>query len=230
MVDRQNREKAAFGGGGIANADLTQRQRRERLRQLALETFDITKDPYLKKNPMGTMECRLCGTVHATEGSYMSHSQGRRHQTALTQRVERDAKLRARQSGVVLTTTSSLKPKKTLKKGRPGYRVVKFIDAETGNKGLQFTLSFPDIEADLQPRQCFMSAYEQRVEKPDPQYQYLLFAAAPYETIGFKIPNNPIDKANFLTSWNKENKTFTLRLLYKQMNTTTNNNNNTADV
>ena len=219
MVDRQNREKASFGGGGIANADLTQRQRRERLRQLALETFDISKDPYLKKNPMGSMECRLCGTVHATEGNYMSHSQGRRHQTALTQRVERDAKLRARQSGAILTTTStsSLKPKKTIKKGRPGYRVVKFVDAETGSKGLQFTLSFPDIEADLQPRQCFMSAYEQRIEKPDPQYQYLLFAAAPYETIGFKIPNQPIDKTNFITNWNKENKTFTLRLLFKQV-------------
>ena len=31
-----------------------------------------------------------------------------------------------------------------------------------------------------------MSAYEQRVEPPDRQWQYLLFAAEPYETIAFK--------------------------------------------
>jgi len=34
-----------------------------------------------------------------------------------------------------------------------------------------------------------MSAYEQRMEPPDRQWQYLLFAAEPYETIGFKVPN-----------------------------------------
>ena len=32
-----------------------------------------------------------------------------------------------------------------------------------------------------------MSAYEQRVEPPDRQWQYLLFAAEPYETIAFKV-------------------------------------------
>ena len=33
-----------------------------------------------------------------------------------------------------------------------------------------------------------MSSYEQKVEQPDMQYQYLLFAAEPYETIAFKAP------------------------------------------
>ncbi len=32
-----------------------------------------------------------------------------------------------------------------------------------------------------------MSAYEQRVEPPDKKWQYLLFAAEPYETIAFKV-------------------------------------------
>jgi splicing factor 3A subunit 2 len=34
-----------------------------------------------------------------------------------------------------------------------------------------------------------MSAFEQRVEEPDRRFQYLLFAADPYETIAFKIPS-----------------------------------------
>ena len=93
MVDRQNREKASFGGGGVASDTQSARYRRERLRQLALETFDVSKDPYLIKNQLGSFECRLCATVHATEGSYMAHTQGRRHQTALQARATRDAKL-----------------------------------------------------------------------------------------------------------------------------------------
>ena len=32
-----------------------------------------------------------------------------------------------------------------------------------------------------------MSAYEQKVEPPDRKWQYLLFAAEPYETIAFKV-------------------------------------------
>ena len=37
-------------------------------------------------------------------------------------------------------------------------------------------------------------SFAQRVEAPDKNFQFLLFAAEPYETIGFKIPNKPIDK------------------------------------
>jgi hypothetical protein len=32
-----------------------------------------------------------------------------------------------------------------------------------------------------------MSAFEQKIEAPDKNYQYLLFACEPYETIGFKV-------------------------------------------
>ena len=32
-----------------------------------------------------------------------------------------------------------------------------------------------------------MSAYEQKIEPPDKRWQYLLFAAEPYETISFKV-------------------------------------------
>lgn len=39
-----------------------------------------------------------------------------------------------------------------------------------------------------------MSAFEQKVEAPNKDYQYLLLACDPYDTIGFKIPNIEIDK------------------------------------
>ncbi len=55
-------------------------ERRERLRKLALETIDITKDPYIMRNNLGTYECKLCLTLHNNEGNYLAHTQGKKHQ------------------------------------------------------------------------------------------------------------------------------------------------------
>ena len=49
--------------------------RRERLRRLALETIDLAKDPYYMRNHLGQIECRLCLTIHPTEGNYLAHTQ-----------------------------------------------------------------------------------------------------------------------------------------------------------
>ena len=51
--------------------------RRERLRRLALETIDLTKDPYFMRNHLGQYECRLCLTLHNNEGNYLAHTQAR---------------------------------------------------------------------------------------------------------------------------------------------------------
>lgn len=62
-------------------------------------------------------------------------------------------------------------------------------------------------------RNCrFMSAYEQKVQPPDKRWQYILFAAEPYETIAFKIPSREVDKTEdkFWTLWNKDTKQVTL--------------------
>lgn len=222
MVDRQNRDGVRFGGGAPASDAQQARVRRERLKQLALETFDLSKDPYVELLPDGSLGCRLCATVHATKGSYIAHSQGRRHQTALQRRAERDAKLNgvlSKHHTMNMTTRPMLK--RSLKIGRPGYKVTRFWDED--QRGLEFELLYPDIEPGLQPRHSFMSAFEQRVEPADKNFQYLLFAANPYETVGFKIPNLPLDKGpdKFSTNWNKETNTFNLKLLFKPHSTTT---------
>ena len=48
-------------------------------------------------------------------------------------------------------------------------------------------VDYPEIADGVRPRHRFMSAYEQRLEAPDRQWQYLLFASEPYETIAFKV-------------------------------------------
>ena len=50
-----------------------------------------------------------------------------------------------------------------------------------------FQIDYPEIVKDVVPKHRFMSAYEQRMEPPDKKWQYLLFAAEPYETISFKV-------------------------------------------
>jgi splicing factor 3A subunit 2 len=62
-----------------------------------------------------------------------------------------------------------------------------------------------------------MSAFEQKVETADKDWQYLLFAAAPYNTIAFKMPSDEIDKdaSKFFTHWDKDRKVFTLQLHFK---------------
>merc|ERR1712032_467562 len=58
------------------------------------------------------------------------------------------------------------------------------------------------------------SAYEQKVEPPDRKWQYLLFAAEPYETIAFKVPSREVDKSEqrFWSHWNKDFLQFSFKL------------------
>jgi splicing factor 3A subunit 2 len=78
-IDFQHREGSKIGSGGMLSES---QERRERLRKLALETIDITKDPYFMRNHLGTFECKLCLTLHKNEGNYLAHTQGKRHQVS----------------------------------------------------------------------------------------------------------------------------------------------------
>jgi len=207
------------GAGGVASSQQQNIDRRERLRQLALETIDLAKDPYFMRNHLGSYECKLCLTLHNNEGNYLAHTQGKRHQTNLGRRAARDAK---DAPSIPVMNKKRVLPRKTAKIGRPGYRVTKQKDPHTRQLSLLFQVDYPEIEDGLQPRHRFMSSYEQKVEAPDKNYQYLLFAAEPYETISFKIPNREIERglgpeghSRFYTHWEKDKKTFTLQLFFK---------------
>lgn len=170
----------------------------------------------------------------------MSHTQGKKHQDNLGKRAAKEAAERA--AAFPQPLLGSFAPaRKAIKIGRPGYRVVKQRDPDSGARSLLFEVEYPEIEEDLQPRHRFMSAYEQRREAPDRAFQFLLFAAAPYETIAFKvwagylwggkapdvemaappappqIPSTEIDRdpAKFYTHWDAARKVFTLQLFFK---------------
>ncbi|XP_047444371.1 splicing factor 3A subunit 2 [Mugil cephalus] len=213
-MDFQHRAGGKTGSGGVASASESNRDRRERLRQLALETIDINKDPYFMKNHLGSYECKLCLTLHNNEGSYLAHTQGKKHQTNLARRAAKEAKEAPAQPAPAKV---KVEVKKFVKIGRPGYKVTKQRDPETGQQSLLFQIDYPEVAEGIGPRHRFMSAYEQRIEPPDRRWQYLLLAAEPYETIAFKVPSREIDKAEnrFWTHWNRETKQFFLQFHFK---------------
>ncbi|CAH1955231.1 unnamed protein product [Acanthoscelides obtectus] len=113
-----------------------------------------------------------------------------------------------------------VEPKKFVKIGRPGYRVTKQRDPDNGQQSLLFQIDYPEINDSILPRHRFMSAYEQKIEPPDRKWQYLLFAAEPYETIAFKVPSREVEKTDtkFWTHWNKDTKQFFLQFAFKNEN------------
>ena len=66
---------AFFGKLDVTALPVQAIDRRERLRRLALETIDLSKDPYFMRNHLGQYECRLCLTLHNNEGNYLAHTQ-----------------------------------------------------------------------------------------------------------------------------------------------------------
>eukprot|EP01147_Barroeca_monosierra_P004058 gene4058-6477_t len=176
-MDFQNRVGSKFGGGGPASTSETNRQRKERLMALAMETIDLAK---------------MFRVFPIYIGTDMIDSQIR---------AAREAK-----------DTPTMKPM-----GRPGYKVTKQRDAATGQYSLFFQVDYPEIAEDVLPRYRFMSAYEQRVEAPDSKYQYILFAAEPYETIAFKVPSSEVDQSagKLWTRWNPSTKQYFMQFHFK---------------
>ncbi|CAD5125223.1 DgyrCDS13462 [Dimorphilus gyrociliatus] len=213
-MDFQHRAGGKTGSGGVASSSETNKDRRERLRLLALETIDLAKDPYFMQNHLGTYECKLCLTLHNNEGSYLAHTQGKKHQANLARRAAKEAK---DAPAMPTTEKSRVDIKRFVKIGRPGYKVTKQRDPETGQQSLLFQIDYPEIVEGVIPRHRFMAAYEQRIEPPEKKWQYLLFAAEPYETIAFKVPSREVDKdpRRFWTHWNKETKQFFLQFAFK---------------
>jgi splicing factor 3A subunit 2 len=216
-MDYQNRAGSKFGGGGVASHSASNADRRERLRKLALETIDLDKDPYFFKNHVGSFECRLCLTVHQNDGSYLAHTQGRKHQTNLARRAARDQKEGREREGILPIGNQIAIKKNTIKIGRPGFKVTKTRDPMTHQLGLLFQLQYPEINPGAVPRVRFMSAFEQKIEEPDKSFQYMLVAAEPYETCGFKLQAKEVDRRDgrFWTWWDDDSKEFWVQLSFK---------------
>lgn len=219
-MDFQNRVGSAPGSGGNMTLSESNADRRDRLRKLALEMIDLEKDPYFMRNHLGTYECKLCLTIHTNEGNYLAHTQGKKHQSNLARRASREA---SENAFTAATAGKSNTPFGTVAKnvpliakiGRPGYKVSKIRDPASGRVGFLFQIQYPGVGETLTPRHRFVSSFEQRIEAPNKNTQYLVFVAEPYESIAFKMKCHEIDHGNCeLTHWDRAAKLYTVQFLF----------------
>ena len=220
-MDFQNRAGHKAGGGGIASSSDANIDQRERMRRLAMQTIDITKDPYFMKNHLGSYECRLCCTLHTNEGSYLAHTQGKKHQTNLIKRQVKDLQSQT----VIPEQMKKAQKKKQPKIGRPGYRVTKLKDGDTGQRSILFEVEYKEVDKKTVPHFRIVSAFEQKIEAPDDNYQYVVFAAEPYENIAFKVPNLEVDDAQDrqVENWNKVTKVYSVTVFFRERKNKRNN-------
>ena len=142
-------------------------------------------------------------TLHTNEGSYLAHTQGKKHQTNLARRAARDAK---DTQLMIAPVASTVQRKVFLKIGRPGYRVTKVRDIDTGKEGMMVQVHLPQIKVGILPRRRFMSAWEQRKEPPNKAYQYLivcltltLFHSNAYLDVDTRLPQNHMKRSLFVS-------------------------------
>lgn len=214
-MDYQNRVGSKKGSGGIAGSAETNQYRRERLKNLLQSKINIESDPYVFRNHLGILECKLCLTTHMSESSYITHTTGRRHQVNLMRRAEAEKKQRNNANDK--NDEESIIEKRHWKTiGRPTYKVFKIRDPVSLNKGLIFALKLDKIKSDIKPLYRFMSSFEQKKETPNSKYQYLIISAEPYENVGFKIPGETIDLSTnrIWDYWDSDTKEYCLQFFY----------------
>lgn len=217
-MDYSGRVNSKKGAGGVAGAEETNVHTRQRIKELlATQVLDLDNDPYVFRNHLGLLECRLCLTTHVSELSYISHLGGKKHRMGLEKRRALDEKYSQNRSlntkiNLIVSITNTAKRSWT-KVGKPAYKLTKIRDPETFQKGLLVDIKYPKITVE-EPFFRFMSYYElstknQNIsvsfidrengdegEATDPSnLQYLVISAEPYENICFIIPNDKeIDK------------------------------------
>lgn len=216
-MDYQNRVGSKKGSGGVADDAETNEYRRERLRKLLMSKINIDADPYVVRNRMGVLECRLCFTTHMSEGSYITHTHGKKHQMNLMRRAEMEKKKQKDQEEEVVGGISDVPKRRFVKIGRPAYKITKIRDPVSLKKGITVHLKYERIKEGVSPRYRLMSSFEQKKEEQDPLFQYLIVSGEPYENVAFKIPSDPVDLHTGSTwdFWDPDTKEYFVQLLYK---------------
>jgi splicing factor 3A subunit 2 len=156
--------------------------------------------------------------VHQNDGSYLAHTQGRKHQTNLARRAAREQREGKGQDPNSMAGFAGVQVKKQMIKiGRPGYKITKIRDPLTRQHGLLFQLQYQEITPGVVPRVRFMSAFEQKIEEPDNKYQYLVVAAEPYQTCGFKLQAKEVDRreGQYWTWFDEDSKEFWVQIMFK---------------
>ncbi|RCK63613.1 Pre-mRNA-splicing factor sap62 [Candida viswanathii] len=224
-MEYSGRVNSKQGSGGIASKEDANVHTKQRIQELlATHVLDLDNDPYVFRNHLGMLECRLCLTTHTNESSYISHLGGKKHMLNLERRRILDEKQNRQrqqlQESQNILSINTIEKRHWNKIGKPAYKVTKIRDPKSLRIGILISVKFPKI-AVTEPMFRIMSYYEltsknqinchnfiekyksmdededeeEDEEESDNKYQCLVIYGEPYDNIAFVIPNNKeIDK------------------------------------
>lgn len=243
-MDYSDRVNSKKGAGGVADRHEANIQTKQRIKELlTTEVLDLEKDPYLFRNHMGIIECRLCLTTHSNEASYISHLSGRKHSMNLERRRIISARSDANKAKTLGMSLNTVQKRTWQKIGKPIYQVTKLRQPETLRYGILLQAQYPRIKV-KEPFFCFMSYYElsqknrqeclqflqhEKMDHEDEKlvdpakWQYLVVSAEPYENITIVFPASfELDKADgdtktesFWWHWDRDSGDFFLQFIFK---------------
>lgn len=245
-MDYSDRVNSKKGAGALADKHEANIHTKHRIKELLTShALDLDNDPYVFRNHLGLLECRLCLTTHTNESSYISHLSGRKHAMNLERRRVLDEKFARTKSHDPAAVSVSLVGKRLWTKiGRPEPKITKIRHPQTLQMGILVQLQLPRITA-KEPLFRFVSYYElstknQNVttsflhrEKADyeqdadvdpAKWQYLVFSAEPYENIAIAFPAlRVVDKPDsgemslsYWWFWDEDSREFFLQFLFKE--------------
>ncbi|GEQ70176.1 hypothetical protein JCM33374_g3852 [Metschnikowia sp. JCM 33374] len=243
-MDYSDRVNSKKGAGALADKHESNVHTKRRIKELLTsQVLDLDKDPYVFRNHLGMLECRLCLTTHTNEASYISHLGGKKHGLNLERRRILDEKYNRPTENVSGVSMTNVEKRKWRKIGRPTLSVTKVRSPESLQMGMLVQIQFPQI-AVKEPFFRFMSYYElspknqttskaflvkekQDYEEDDDldpsKWQYLVVSAEPYENVAISFPGKvQIDKPpgddmskNYWWHWDADSKEFFLQVLFK---------------
>ncbi|GBL50057.1 CWF complex protein sap62 [Candidozyma auris] len=245
-MDYSERVNSKKGAGGVADTAEANVQTKRRIKELLTsQVLDLDNDPYVFRNHLGALECRLCLTTHTNEASYISHLGGRKHALNLEKRRILDEKQnrQARGDGTALAM-NNVQRRTWHSIGLPVFKTTKIRDQETLQMGILVQVQCPRIKV-KEPFFRLMSCYElseknQNISKSylarnktdyeddddlDPsKWQYLVISAEPYDNITIAFPaSQEIEKPSgteqmskcYWWYWDEDSKEFFLQFLFK---------------
>lgn len=245
-MDYSERVNSKKGAGGIADAAEANVQTKRRIKELlTTQVLDLDNDPYVFRNHLGILECRLCLTTHTNEASYISHLGGRKHSLNLEKRRILDEKQNnSNKTDNNVLSINSIPKRSWHSIGPPVFKTTKIRDPETLQMGILVQVQLPRI-AVREPFFRLMSSFElseknQNVAKSyllkhkadyeedddiaPAKWQYLVISAEPYENITIALPAlQDIEKPSgtdqmsktYWWFWDEDSKEFFLQFLFK---------------
>lgn len=243
-MDYSDRVNSKKGAGGVAGRLESNVQTKQRIKELlSSQVLNLENDPYVFRNHLGILECRLCLTTHTDEALYISHIGGRKHTMSLERRRVLDERM-ALKNGTSLVnqiSISNVQKRRWQKVGKPVYTITKIRDPDTLRVGVLVQMQLPKITA-KEPLYRFMSAFELadktrssvttylkdhktqldgEAAADAESWQYLVVSAEPYENVAIALPaDRKIERTEgenaqfFWTFWDADSLEFFIQLLF----------------